>query len=157
MTVRTVMGCTLGAALFAAVALRAETPVAPPLRNIQVLHTAELIALEQGDLVEGAADPTGLEVELLFVPSAVLQRGETTVLRDEITGVACAPGPAALKRIGRLGDDFLVVRGVMGPRDPANGRELKACQVIGYDGVAWEEARAIESGKQHDLFRAGRL
>ena len=45
----------------------------------------------------------------------------------------------------------------MGRADPSYGREVKTCEVVGYDGVAWEEGRTIEQGKQHALYAAGRL
>lgn len=147
----------LAFALFAAFALRAETPGVDGPREYQTLHTADLISLDEGLPIEGAADPAGLPVEVLFVPTQYLHLGGRMLLRDEITGLACSPGRDALQRIGALGDDFLVVRGVMGSADPGHGREIAACEVVGYDGVAWEEGRAIEDAKQQALFQAGRL
>lgn len=154
---RIFMVFVIAVGLFAGFALRAEAPGVEGPREYQPLHTADLISLDEGLPIEGAADPAGLPVELLFVPTQYLHLGTRMLLRDEITGLACAPSRDVLQRIGALGDDFLVVRGVMGEDDPGYGREIAACEVVGYDGVAWEESRTIEQAKQNDLYRAGRL
>ena len=97
---RVFMALIVVAALFAGFALRAETPAAETIRDYQVLHTADLIALDEGSLIDGATDPAGLPVELLFAPTQYLHMGGRTLLRDGVTGIACAPPRAALARIG---------------------------------------------------------
>ena len=144
------------ATLFVAFGLRAESPGPIDAREHHVLSTLELITLNEGRALD-TADPAGLPVELLFVPTRMVQDGDHVVLRDEITGIACAPQKAELKRIGQPGDDYLVVRGVMGRPDEGRGREIAGCRVVGWDGVVWEETRAIEADKQRVLYEAGRL
>lgn len=154
---RIFMVLVVAVGLFAAFALRAEVAPEHQPREYLTLNTEDLISLDETGAFDGGNDPAGLAVELLFVPSQYLHLGSRTLLRDAVTGLACAPDGAALQHIGAPGDDFLVVRGVMGPADPAHGREIAACEVVGYDGVVWEETRTAEQAKQQALFVAGRL
>jgi hypothetical protein len=137
------------AVLFIAFGLRAEAPVAVDVPGYEYVSNEQLIAVDEG---RAERLPAGVRVQLMFVPTRALIRGSRTLLRDGVTGVACAAPERVLKRIGELGDDFLVIRGVLG-----RSNEIHACEVVAYNGVAWEEARLAEQQRLSDLREAGRL
>jgi len=142
--------------LFVAFGLRAEAPDPADAREYVTLTTLDLINLNEGRAID-SADPAGLSVELLFVPTRAVKSDDVTQLRDEVTGLTCTPAKEAVSRVGQPGDDFLVVRGVMGRADARGLRQIANCRVVGWDGVVWEEQRALEAEKQDALRRAGRL
>jgi len=146
----------LAVMVFVAFGLRAEASRPAGAWDYETLSTLDLISLQDG-ADRGVMDPTGVAVELLLVPTRVAHIGGRKFLQDEITGLTCAPSESALSRAGEPGDDFLVVRGVMSQPDAAGVREIVGCQVVNWDGVVWEESRAIEAEKQEALFAAGRL
>jgi len=112
--------------------------------GFEFVSTAELTRQARSDLY-------GLPVELLFVPTEVREAGELRLLRDAATGLTCAAGERLASRLGDLGDDFLVVRGRLG------GGVIENCEVVRFDGLAWEERRLAERRLQRTLFEAGRL
>jgi len=137
------------AVLLIAFGLRAEAPAAVDVRGYEYVSNQQLIAVSEG-LSE--AIPPGSRVELMLSPDRAVARGSRTLLRDDITGISCAAPARVGDRLGQLGDDFLVVRGVLG-----RSGELHACEVVGYEGVAWEEAQSADQQKLRALREAGRL
>jgi hypothetical protein len=135
--------------LLIAFGLRAEAPVAVDVPGYEYVSNRQLIAVEEG---YAEPIPAGSRVELMLSPTVLVARGAQTLLRDGITGVSCAASDGVVNRIGEVGDDFLVVRGVLG-----DSGELHACEVVGYDGVPWEEDRAAEQVKLEELRDSGRL
>jgi len=107
--------------------------------------------------VEAQDEFAGARVEILFTPSATVEVNGRVVLRDALANLTCAAPRDTLSRVARPGDDFLVVRGVLGAVVPGRSTEVLGCEVVSFDGLAWEEAQRSEHNRRLQKYRAGLL
>jgi hypothetical protein len=130
-----------------------RTPVVAQTSGYEYVSTGDLTAIRQG---RAAAPAPGSRVELMLAPTTAVIHGDSLVLHDDITGMACAASDAVVKKLGRIGDDFLVVRGSLGVMRPGIGGEVRNCEVVAYNGLLWEAERGAQQQRQRRLREAGR-
>ena len=97
----------------------------------------------------------GQAVEILFTPTATVEAGGRVLLHDTRASLTCAVDRGTAARVAAPGDDFLVVRGVVGPVAPGRTTEIRECEVADFRGLAWSAKHRSERDRLRNKYRAG--